>query len=54
MNENRSGGGSPGLLGFGHRRRAPALKSDGGDDAVAPGGDGVVDDVRKTMAVSKT
>jgi hypothetical protein len=31
-----------------------ALKSNGGDDAVAPGGYGVVDDVQKKMAVSKT
>jgi hypothetical protein len=47
---------SPRGLGFGRRRRAPALKSDGGDDAVAPGGDGEVDEERldagKTMASS--
>jgi hypothetical protein len=41
-------------LGIARRRRAPALKSDGGDVADDPGGDGVVDDVLKTMAVLKT
>jgi hypothetical protein len=38
------------------RWRAPALKLDGGDDAVAPGGDGEVDEERldagKTMGSS--